>query len=218
MVVQVRVDGQTLRWYDRPPQIADHSIKFVRFQFICSPDWEGYEIAAQFTQTTPYSQVLTDGYCDLPAELVAGNCSVSLFGYKAGKPNRATAIPLHFLIQNSGFVSSPETPIPPTPDLYAQYLARVDEAVANSAPKIRNGTWWVWNASVGAYVDTKVPVSTAEGGGGVYFETDDTLNLSEEGVLSVNVMDKVEQDNANPVSSGAVYDEFSKAVALLKTI
>ena len=53
--------------------------------------------------------------------------------------------------------------------------------------------------------------------GGVQFETDETLTL-ENGILSVNTIDQVIEDDKRPVTSGAVYQEFSKAVALLKTI
>lgn len=53
--------------------------------------------------------------------------------------------------------------------------------------------------------------------GGVDFETDQTLKL-EEGILSVNTVDEVIEDDTRPITSGAVYGEFSKAVALLKTI
>jgi hypothetical protein len=55
------------------------------------------------------------------------------------------------------------------------------------------------------------------GGGNVDFETDETLTLKD-GVLSVNTIDQVIEDDKRPVTSGAVYQEFSKAVALLKTI
>ena len=54
-------------------------------------------------------------------------------------------------------------------------------------------------------------------GGGVVFETDATLKL-ENGILSVNTIDEVVEDDARPITSGAVYNEFSMAVALLKTI
>lgn len=53
--------------------------------------------------------------------------------------------------------------------------------------------------------------------GGVDFETDASLTL-ENGILSVNTIDQVIEDDVRPVTSGAVYQEFSKAVALLKTI
>ena len=52
---------------------------------------------------------------------------------------------------------------------------------------------------------------------GVKFETDDTLSL-QDGVLSVKAVNQVIEDDLRPVTSGAVYEEFSKAVALLKTI
>lgn len=126
MIAQIVVEGQSLRWYGRVPTIADNSVKFVKFQFMLSPDWEGYDVTAQFTQDeNTYNQLVDDGYCDMPAELGTGNCSVSLFGYKAGEVNRATVVPLYFVIQNSGFVPDGETPIPPTPDLYAQLLSEV---------------------------------------------------------------------------------------------
>ena len=126
MIAQIVVEGQSLRWYGRVPTIADNSVKFVKFQFMLSPDWEGYDVTAQFTQgEATYNQLVEDGYCDMPAELGTGNCSVSLFGYKAGEANRATVVPLYFVIQVSGFVSDGETPIPPTPDLYAQLLSEV---------------------------------------------------------------------------------------------
>lgn len=53
--------------------------------------------------------------------------------------------------------------------------------------------------------------------GGVQFETDDTLTLKN-GILSVNTTDQVIEDDTRLITSGAVYNEFSKALALLKTI
>lgn len=53
--------------------------------------------------------------------------------------------------------------------------------------------------------------------GGVNFETDTSLTL-EDGVLSVKTANAATKDDARPITSGAVYEEFSKAVALLKTI
>lgn len=53
--------------------------------------------------------------------------------------------------------------------------------------------------------------------GGVQFETDDTLKL-EDGILSVNTANKVEEDNTLPVTSAAVYTEVGNINALLATI
>ena len=53
---------------------------------------------------------------------------------------------------------------------------------------------------------------------GVNFTTDETLSLSEDGVLSVNTADDVEQDNTLPVTSAAVFAEVGNINALLGTI
>lgn len=53
--------------------------------------------------------------------------------------------------------------------------------------------------------------------GGMSFTVDETLSF-ENGVLSVNTTDEPVRDDIRPITSGAVYDEFEKAVALLKTI
>lgn len=52
---------------------------------------------------------------------------------------------------------------------------------------------------------------------GTYFETDETLRL-ENGTLSVNTADVVEEDNTLPVTSAAVYTEVGNINALLATI
>lgn len=53
--------------------------------------------------------------------------------------------------------------------------------------------------------------------GGVEFKTDETLKL-ENGILSVNTTDKMEQDNTLPITSAGVYATVGNIEALLKTI
>lgn len=50
------------------------------------------------------------------------------------------------------------------------------------------------------------------------FTTDDTLTLSEEGVLSVNRAFAVEADNTLPITSAAVHTEIGNIDVLLQTI
>ena len=54
-------------------------------------------------------------------------------------------------------------------------------------------------------------------GGGVAFEVDETLTL-ENGILSVNTTDSATEDDARPITSQGVYNEFAVINALLKTI
>jgi hypothetical protein len=54
-------------------------------------------------------------------------------------------------------------------------------------------------------------------GGGVDFETDNTLKL-ENGILSVNTTNDMEQDNTLPITSAGVFATVGNIEALLKTI
>ena len=53
--------------------------------------------------------------------------------------------------------------------------------------------------------------------GGVDFETDETMTLNN-GVLSVNTTDRMEQDNTLPITSAGVFAAVGNIEALLKTI
>lgn len=55
------------------------------------------------------------------------------------------------------------------------------------------------------------------GSSGIAFTTDDTLTL-EDGVLSVNTANDVEQDNTLPITSAAVFAEVGNINSLLATI
>lgn len=55
------------------------------------------------------------------------------------------------------------------------------------------------------------------GGSGGSFTTDATLKL-EDGILSVNTTNEMEQDNTLPITSAGVYATVGNIEALLKTI
>lgn len=155
MIVPVVVEGQSIRWYEDPPDIADNSIEFVQLEFRLPEDWRGLSVTAQFTQTKTYNHLLIDGRCYLPPELTAGHCEVSIFGYSDGEVTRGTTIPLQFNIRRSGFVSSAETPIPPTPDLYAQLLQYLAKPVV---PQVgENGHWFVNGVDTGVTASGYTP-------------------------------------------------------------
>lgn len=89
---------------------------------------------------------------------------------------------------------------------YEALAKRIDEIEKNGVSSEQIAT------AVEKYLDEN-PIDT-----GVNFEVDeDTLSLENE-VLSVKTTDVVAKDDKRPITSGAVYDEFSKAVALLGTI
>lgn len=95
-------------------------------------EWASFQCVAQFAQNDKYyNKVLVDGKCKLPSELTAGQFSVSVFGYEAGRQVRGTTTPLVDTIGESGFL--PDVgPIPPTPDLYAQLLKKINQTEATT--------------------------------------------------------------------------------------
>ncbi len=120
--------------------IADHQIAFVNLRFIFDGDWKKFHKVVQFSQCDEtYNRVLgTDGLsCLLPAELHAGAVKMSVFGYDAENTDglRATTVPVTLHIRPSGFVGDGTEAVPPTPDLYAQLLQRLEE----KADSLQNG-------------------------------------------------------------------------------
>lgn len=58
----------------------------------------------------------------------------------------------------------------------------------------------------------------AEEAGGISFEVDETTLTLANGILSVNATDAATKDDARPITSQGVYNEFAVINALLKTI
>ena len=115
--------------------IADHQIAFVNLKFVFDGDWKKFHKVVQFSQCDEtYSIVLgfNGTSCHLPAELHVGAVKMSVFGYDAESDTtvRATTVPVTLNIRESGFVGDDDTPIPPTPDLYAQLLRKIAEIQA----------------------------------------------------------------------------------------
>lgn len=130
-MISIAIDKQRISVLGAAPFVATDSIEFAVFHFEFSDDWDGYSKAAQFTQRDAsgvlhtYNQLLTDNECYLPAEIAEGNFIVSVFGTK-GEASRATSGHLCLNAVHPGMIGDGETPIPPTPDLYAQYVALVE--------------------------------------------------------------------------------------------
>lgn len=113
--------------------LADHQIQYVQFKFVFDGDWKHFHKVVQFSQCDEtYNIVLgVDGTSlYLPAELHVGAAKMSVFGYDTESDTtvRATTVPVTLNIRPSGFVGDDDPPIPPTPDLYAQLLKRIEDA------------------------------------------------------------------------------------------
>ena len=117
-------------------KLADGQIAFVSFRFVFDNEWEGLYKVVQFIQdeNTYNISLGVDGYsCKMPSELQAGCAEMSLFGYVPDDETalRATTAPIKLRIEQSGFSSSGSEVVPPTPDLYQQLIAKIDEKIAS---------------------------------------------------------------------------------------
>ena len=117
-------------------KLEDGQIAFVSFRFVFDNEWEGLYKVVQFMQdeNTYNISLGVDGYsCKMPSELQAGCAEMSLFGYVPDDETalRATTAPIKLRIEQSGFSSSGSEVVPPTPDLYQQLIAKIDEKIAS---------------------------------------------------------------------------------------
>ncbi len=127
------VESQSVRAYGAQTKVVADSINFVTCEFLFSDDWDGMEKVAQFTQDgDTYNQLLDDdGTCMLPGEIVEGKCVISVFGQIGDETVRSTTDSYTLKIYESGFVADGEDSIPPTEDLYSQFVAKVQAAADN---------------------------------------------------------------------------------------
>ena len=127
-----RITGQKID-LERREVVADEQVAFVNLLFLFTPEWEQIDKVAQFKQgENVYNVHIGKGnvaQCTLPAEITNGQTSISIFGYH--DEVRATTATLEFRVCRSGFSDSGSVPIPPTPDLYAQLLKKIDGKIAS---------------------------------------------------------------------------------------
>lgn len=114
-----------------------------------------------------------------------------------------------------------DTPESPTADVLNRLSETLDDAIA-AAGSIVAGTLPVATSERlgGVKIGDNLTITedgTLSAKGGVAFETDETLSL-DNGVLSVNRAQNVEQDNTLPITSAAVYTTVGNINALLGTI
>lgn len=128
------IDGQKIELINRQV-VADQQLNFVDMCFLFSADWDDLDKTAQFVQEDKTYHVHlgsdTVCHCMLPAELKTGCVSISIFGYAVDGSVRGTTVPICLSIKRAGFKGDGETPIPPTPDLYAQLLEKIDKKIAS---------------------------------------------------------------------------------------
>lgn len=125
---------------------------------------------------------------------------------------------------NSTQIFIPDTIVGPgtwpvLPTEFSQAETAIKELNAHPPIPGVTGYWMLWDLDTGEYVTSDIPLPQVGEGGVLRINSlDETLNLSQEGKLSVNTAKDAEQDNTLPITSAAVYTELGNIDALLATI
>lgn len=128
------VEGQSIRPFRKGDIIVDGSTNFVDIEFECSDDWKDYLVTAQFIQVGQTINVFMgeERSCKLPGDIREGSLTISIFGSKPGEADKATNIGYETFVNKAAFSSNSQTPIPPTPDLYAQLLEEFKKGISSN--------------------------------------------------------------------------------------
>lgn len=128
------VEGQSIRPFRKGDIIVDGSTNFVDIEFECSNDWKDYLVTAQFIQVGQTINVFMgeERSCKLPGDIREGSLIISIFGSKPGEADKATNIGYETFVNKAAFSSNSQTPIPPTPDLYAQLLEEFKKGISSN--------------------------------------------------------------------------------------
>lgn len=150
--------------------------------------WDSLSKTIVFRGCETRDVVLTGNTAEIPAEVLAMAGFRLLVGVYGVDSNAAVAVPT----------------------LWAD-LGRIRSAADPSGDPAADPALPIWAQLQQDIDDLKENPPTQ-------FDLDEETLSLEEGILSVKTTNEVVEDDPRPITSGAVYNEFSKAVALLKTI
>lgn len=181
-----------------PPPVCGNRNYIVRFSF--DEEWAAYENkTARFVTENGYMEVLFVGNeCPMP---MFSNVRWVEIGAYAG--DLQTTTPAYVAFDRSILCGDASIHPEPPEDVYNQLLDRLN---AIEQATVSQGAI---EKAVSDYLEEN-PIEM--------FETDETLTLSEENILSVNRAFSVEQDNTLPITSAAVHTTVGNINALLASI
>ena len=192
--------------------LAAESVQYLTAKVVCeTEDWTGREIKAMFGQgCTVYEVPVTGGEITAKQQLnlTAGDWRVWLVGNSARDGDvipRITTNVAHISVAPTGGTEG--NPFPATPPT-------VEERLRADMGNLADLTTEDKSSLVAAINEVR-----QTGGGGTAYTIGHGLKLdAETNTLSVDMADKMEQDNTLPITAAAVYAEIGNINALLKTI
>ena len=196
--------------------VVAESRKHVYAQFELDSEWNGLSVTAIFTNdfgSKSYARPLTTEPVEIPPEaLVEGRLRVSLEGLGDGGEKRLPTAYMGkpLIVHRAGALIGLQ-PEEATPDLWEQVLAII-------GPLSELDTFDKSSLVAAINEVYRTGGGGGTGGGGFPFDLDENTLAVKDGVLRVNTIDRVEQDNTQPITSAAVYTTVGNISAILDTI
>ena len=153
-MLKFNIENQIIKRTDSFVPVAD-SRNYLKAEFKTSDEWQG-AIVAVFGYGGVFYRVLLDGdnRCTVPAEVIrAPHFTVSLF---CEGESLITASVSEVLVEPSGMKEGAQ-PAEPTPEIWQQYMLKMQENMENAVPYIgKNGNWYFYNTELGEYKDSGI--------------------------------------------------------------
>ena len=145
------------------------NVNYYKCEFTFSDEWQGLSKYAVFSKKDKaYTVEIKDGCCFIPKEVLqeSGNIAIGVFGTNGSETDylRISTNPVTALV-STGAYKEGDTPEPPTPDLWEEYLNQVANAADNVIPYINKSDnhWYVYDPKAQKYVDSGVNSVGAKG-------------------------------------------------------
>ena len=140
MQYEFKVSGDNLKFEQKQAHEGNVNTYICKFEF--DSEWDGMAKYAVFiVDETTYTVLLEGDSCAVPAEAVegAGYLTVGVYGTQGEESAyKRISTGLVTIEVRPGACSDRTAPIPPTPDIWAQYLAKV-QALATQAEDAESG-------------------------------------------------------------------------------
>lgn len=140
MQYEFKVSGDNLKFERKQAHEGNVNTYICKFEF--NSEWDGMAKYAVFiVDETTYTVLLEGDSCAVPAEAVegAGYLTVGVYGTQGEESAyKRISTGLVTIEVRPGACSDRTAPIPPTPDIWAQYLAKV-QALATQAEDAESG-------------------------------------------------------------------------------
>jgi len=125
MILKFEITNQIINRIDDEKPVADSvNYLFAHFEFLTS-EWEGKIITALFTKEDKSYKMILDssGDCLVPWEVIVGGGNVYVSVYC---DELITATKSRIYIAPSGYVEDAENSQEPTPEMYDQIIAQIE--------------------------------------------------------------------------------------------